>query len=593
MIMAHVNRGFENVVNGLFLAGSFTLLLFLKRWIRIGIAWPILLGISALSLSAVIGLAGESSFYVGDLSRGLGCALIVLSFARIADSGRLRLITDSANFIESLFSSFSGFAFIADGKRVIRVNGPAESRFRFGREGAPLKSLLLEIGVNERETWVWKAMRSGTEAPVCVRGRRGKPRYMLSCYPLTTSVGKRKAVLFKVSDVSAENIANERLKVLSRVVDSVNDAVITLDLRGRVAEMNRIALDLFNVAEKEAANRQVTEIIRLNEEESRESLAGAIRNFKSVEFSARLAEPGGERQILISSSPLCEWDGCIMGFVLFVKDITNRKKIEQRLVQMEKLNSLGGLVAGFAHELNNPLASISGCSQLLEMSHLEQSDREPVKIISQQTERCRKVLDNLLKFARMQVPEKMKTDINRVVVESVNLVEYQFLRDDVEVELDLKEELPMVMADAGQIQHVFVNLFTNSHYELKGRGGEKKIKVSTRRCKGNVVVRIADTGPGIPEDTLSRIFEPFFTTKEIGEGTGLGLSLSFGIIEEHGGLLEARNGTGGGAEFEIILPMENRDGITEPEAVSEETAPHCPALAQEPLQSSGQKTPSI
>jgi len=569
----------ESVVNGLILSGSAAAaLLALLKPPRPGIGRPAAAAVLALAASSVLCLAGATPYLLEALCRGLGCSFLVLTFARVSDGRRLRLITDSARFIQSLFASFSCSVFITDGEKLIRVNGRAAGTYRHAREGAPVVPLMKELGLPQEKHWIASTLMKGTQSPILIKDKCGRPVFEMSCYPLSDSTGSRKAGLVKISGVTEETLAGERIKVLSRVVDSVNDAVLTLDLEGRITDMNRIGLGLCGVELETALHRPFAEVLQLRDGDARRALAAALHDFMPLDLNASLAEGGEERQVLISLSTLCERDGSVIGFVIFVKDTTEMKKIEQRLIQVEKLNSLGSLVAGFAHELNNPLTSVLGCAQLLEGGLDDEDLLEHTRMISRHGTRCREIVTNLLKFARRQPPEKKRTDINKVALATFHLMDYQLRKDGVETVLDLRRGLSRIMADGAQLQHVLVNLMANAHHELKKISGEKRIVLSTHQSNNEILLRVANNGPGIPEEIINRIFEPFFTTKNAGEGTGLGLSLSFGIVEEHGGSLTARNLPGAGAVFEIALPVEESKPFTQnPSAGSAAEPVGCPS----------------
>jgi CheY-like chemotaxis protein len=247
-------------------------------------------------------------------------------------------------------------------------------------------------------------------------------------------------------------------------------------------------------------------------------------------------------------------DDYLIGFVLMLRDRTAQIKMERNLIQIEKLNSLGNLVAGFAHELNNPLTSVIGFAQLLMTTRQDHEYQEEIGIIHTHALRCKKIVDNLLTFARKHVPEKKRVNVNGVVRSTLDLLNYQLDRSEIEMVPSLTPKLPRVWADASQLQQVLVNLIENARYELKGQRGKRCMSISTGQSDDWIVIKLFNNGPGISEETRGKIFDPFFTTKPPGEGTGLGLSLSYGIIQEHEGTLGVKNRPEGGVEFIIKLP---------------------------------------
>ncbi len=229
------------------------------------------------------------------------------------------------------------------------------------------------------------------------------------------------------------------------------------------------------------------------------------------------------------------------------------ERAQARLVQSEKLAALGELVAGVAHELNNPLTSVLGYAQLLEAGELEGEDaRRALEIILQEADRARRIVQNLLTFARQRAHERGPVDVNAAIEQTVALRRYELERAGITFVLDLAADLPVVEGDLFQLQQVFLNLINNAAQAMAGGGG--RIEIRTARVGDRVRIEVADTGPGIPPEHLHRIFDPFFTTKEVGQGTGLGLSISYGIVRDHGGEIYAENRPEGGARFTIELP---------------------------------------
>jgi signal transduction histidine kinase len=230
------------------------------------------------------------------------------------------------------------------------------------------------------------------------------------------------------------------------------------------------------------------------------------------------------------------------------------KTAQAALIQSEKMAAFGQLGAGIAHEVKNPLAGIQGIVQLA----LRQSDekhplREPLTIIEKEAKRCRTIIDNLLKFARQDKVAHVPTDIAPVVTDSAAIMRHQLALHQVKIESEIEPGLPMVQGSANQLQQVLMNLVLNAEQAFEGRAGLVRLQVG-RTPDGWVRIQVLDNGPGIPEEIRERIFEPFFTTKPAGQGTGLGLSVSFGIIKDHGGRIEVESAPDQGTTFTITLP---------------------------------------
>jgi signal transduction histidine kinase/ActR/RegA family two-component response regulator len=232
------------------------------------------------------------------------------------------------------------------------------------------------------------------------------------------------------------------------------------------------------------------------------------------------------------------------------------KSTKAQLTQSEKLSVIGEFVAGVAHELNNPLASVIGFSQLLQRGHFDADQQHYVDRVVSESRRCQKIVHNLLSFARQSQPERTWIDVNQLVRSSLDILEYQLRTSNIDATAELDPHLPGVMGDSHQLQQVFVNILNNARQALephRPQGG--RLRITTRTNAGRVEVLFSDNGPGIEEANLSKIFTPFFTTKEVGKGTGLGLSLCYGIIHEHGGSIRVESKFGEGATFIVELPV--------------------------------------
>jgi two-component system NtrC family sensor kinase len=246
-------------------------------------------------------------------------------------------------------------------------------------------------------------------------------------------------------------------------------------------------------------------------------------------------------------------EGRVAGLISFT-DITEQKLQRERLVMTDRLASLGELAAGTAHELNNPLTSIIGFSELLMEKEVPDDIREDLKLINSEAQRATNVTRNLLTFARKHAPVKQPNQINSIIEDVLGLRAHMQKMNSIEVDKQLASNLPEVMVDYFQMQQVFLNIVINAEYFMIDAHGRGTLTVTTRQIDDTVVISIADDGPGIPEGNLGRIFDPFFTTKETGKGTGLGLSICHGLVTEQGGRLYVRSQLGRGATIFVELP---------------------------------------
>jgi hypothetical protein len=262
--------------------------------------------------------------------------------------------------------------------------------------------------------------------------------------------------------------------------------------------------------------------------------------------------PVREATVNLAIAPLVSKHQEHIGRLIIFDDVTDRAELERRLVQADKLSSIGLLAAGVAHEVNTPLAVISNYAQMLakQVAQDEQKSRMLEKI-AKQTFRASEIVNGLLNFSRTSSTEFGEVDLNRVIQETLSLVEHQMKNAGVEVRAQLEPELAPIHGNAGKLQQVFLNLFLNARDAMDG-GGVLHVKTSPE--DGGARVEVSDTGHGIAPEHVHRIYDPFFTTKATRRGTGLGLSVSYGIIQEHGGSIEVFSRAGGGTRFQVELP---------------------------------------
>jgi hypothetical protein len=254
----------------------------------------------------------------------------------------------------------------------------------------------------------------------------------------------------------------------------------------------------------------------------------------------------------VAIAPLVTRDGSCIGRLVILDDITERQELERKLVQADKLSSIGLLAAGVAHEVNTPLAVISTYAQMLakQVAGDEQKSKLLDKI-ARQTFRASEIVNSLLNFSRTSSTAFEDIDLNRVVRETLTLLEHQFQKAGIVVETEMNETISQIRGNQGKLQQVFLNLFINARDAMESGG---TLSVTTKPDVGGVRVEVRDSGPGIPHENLARIFDPFFTTKGARKGTGLGLSVSYGIVEEHGGVIEVESKPGEGTVFRLEFP---------------------------------------
>ncbi len=357
------------------------------------------------------------------------------------------------------------------------------------------------------------------------------------------------AQLYSSLEQKALEIA--RLKDFSEnIVESLNVGVLAVDLEGIVESWNTRMEQLFGVARQDAVGRQLRSLLP-------EELAGEIDARGDEEqitgiYKQRLHHQGKALTLNVSITPLVSKSAERIGRLLLFDDVTQRERMEEQMSQTEKLTSLGLLAAGVAHEVNTPLAVISNYIQMLAKQMPEGDPRQSIiEKIVKQTFRASEIVNNLLNFSRTGTAEASDVDVNRVVEETLSLVSHPLKTSQIQVVKHLGETLPAVRGSANKLQQVFLNLFLNARDAMPGGG---LLEVRTGAHNGSVEIEVVDTGAGIPREHIHRIFDPFFTTKASGRGTGLGLSVSYGIIKEHSGKIDVRSTPGKGTSFHVEFP---------------------------------------
>ena len=339
-----------------------------------------------------------------------------------------------------------------------------------------------------------------------------------------------------------------------------------------VLRANRALAALTEMPESELVGRSFTETLLGTSESVTQLIASSHLGERTASVVTRLERTG--RVLRITAAPFAERAGRV---VLLVEDVTEQRIMEAQLIQNDKMASIGQLVSGVAHELNNPLTSIAGLTELLLERELPPDvPREHLRVIHDQAERAGRIVRNLLTFARKGVPEKTPVDLNDVAARTALLIVYELQVHGIELDQLLSPEAVVVLGDRHELQQVLLNLITNAVQAVSGlpAGAQRRITISTVRDDGQAILRVRDTGPGVPPEHATSLFTPFFTTKAAGQGTGLGLSLSYGLVKAHGGVLSYEPPVDGGAEFRVALPLHDAPSDaaeTEPLAPPRET----------------------
>ncbi|MGA2368172.1 MAG: PAS domain S-box protein [Dehalococcoidia bacterium] len=399
--------------------------------------------------------------------------------------------------------------------------------------------------------------KDGSMVPVEVHGRLvvvdGKK--LISCIARDMTERKLTEEVLKRSE--------ERFRT---ILEDMDNGYFELDKKSHYIFVNDAMCKILGYSRADIVAKHFGSFIDQSDEKfvenSRAIMDEAIRTGMTLSglFGTIVKGDGSRRIIGVSVSPLRDATGNIAGIRGITRDITDRMKMEQQLLMAGKLASIGELAAGVAHEINNPLTAIMGYAQLLAaQDDIPEHIKLDLDKIFSQSQRAARIVQNLLTFARSYALEKKIIDINDLILKSLELRSYEHNVGNIEIITDLQPRLPGISADENQILQVLLNIIINAEHAITSKKREGKIKVTTRLENSMVKIILADDGPGIPRQMLERLFDPFFTTKEVGQGTGLGLSVCHGIVTKHGGRIYAESVEGQGATFIIELPA-SREG---------------------------------
>ena len=338
------------------------------------------------------------------------------------------------------------------------------------------------------------------------------------------------------------------------LVESASDAIVTLDANGRFTTVNHAAENISGYRREELVGQWFAPML------PDDDLPKALGHFQQALsgetglFETQFYRKDGEVRTISVTYSTPQKDEEVL---CLIRDVTDQKMLQEQLIQSEKMSAIGQLVSGVAHELNNPLAGISAFAQLLlAEKRFPPEQRTAAETIYSEARRASRIVQNLLTFARQHKAEKVPTGLNQVLDDTLELRGYELRVRGIDVRREYDESLPDTMADAHQLQQVFLNLITNAEQAMEQRDGHHhRLTVRTRRTGDTMRIEVEDSGDGIPANLIERIFNPFFTTKPTGSGTGLGLSISLGIVREHEGRIWAENVPQGGARFVVELPV--------------------------------------
>lgn len=364
-------------------------------------------------------------------------------------------------------------------------------------------------------------------------------------------------VVRDLTDETTRSAAFQRLEAThTRLVDSAEDAIATIDEDGRFTSVNRALEKVSGKPRSALIGTNFVEILRPSERADLWRLFAATLGGERQRREVRFTRPdGAQRVAVVLATPLIE-DGRVAGVLAVARDVTDERNLQEQVVRREKLVALGELVSGVAHEMNLPLQTILSHVQLLEQgSDLPAETQECAKTVAAEARRAARIVGKLLTFARQNPAERLETDLNAVIEDTLELRRYPLRVQDIALDVELDRALPMTWADPFQLQQAFLNILGNAEQAVAQQPAGRRIAIRTQRNGDTAVVTVTDSGPGIAPEHFPHIFNPFYTTKPRGSGTGLGLSIADGIVRDHGGTIRVQSEPGKGASFEVSLPI--------------------------------------
>jgi two-component system NtrC family sensor kinase len=486
-----------------------------------------------------------------------------------------------STFLNSILESATQYAIMALDFRgqIMEFNKGAERLFGWSKQEVLRKENIgITIPAEERERGIQRQIAARTRAEGLCELEMERVRKDGSRFPAHSVVtamvdpeGRVSGFVEIVRDLTRRRLLERQLRetkeFLENVMASSVDGIVTTDLKGHITFLNRGMEEMLGYAREELLGTHISRLYVKGIQEARQIME-VLRARQRVEnYEMQILRKDQEvLSIINSASLLRDGEGNVIGTVGVFKDLTQQKRLEAKLketqahlVEASKLRALGELVAGVAHELNNPLMASQTILHVIEGElHQDCPNKDRLQVIRRCNERIARIVDHLREFSRQARPELRPLDVNVPVDNALLITEQQLLDHQIHLERRLAQGLPPVMADPNQLEQVFLNLISNARDALDEKEGNKELLIQTlleqRAGHRWVVVTVKDTGPGIPPEILDKVMEPFFTTKPVGRGTGLGLSLCFKIVEDHGGMLEINSQVGLGTEVRVLLP---------------------------------------
>jgi len=479
---------------------------------------------------------------------------------------------NEARFTELFESLQEGIYIAAPDDRLLDANPALARMLGYDSKEDLLRHSFADLLPDERER---RALREEVDSQPMVQGREitltrkdGRPLVCLNTAgavrDTTGHVVRYHGALIDVTERrEMERRLYQQQEFARRLIDSFPDLIFVVDTAGKYTFVSPRVKDILGYETEET---QFMEFGGRTHLEDRPALlvlfaeiVGGRQTFASLEVRVRNKQ-GEWRRLRCHFSPLSDENGKIDGVVISARDVTELKRLEEQLIQAEKLAAMGQMLAGVAHELNNPLTAILGVTELLRDSEgVQENTKRQLELTHRQARRAARIVQNLLEFSRPAAPQKKALDVNSLIERTLQLQDHSLRRNNVDVDFQPQPDLPSVIGDANQMIQVFLNLISNAEHAIREVRETGRIQIRIGRIGEHISVTVQDDGVGVAQDALPKLFDPFYTTKRPGGGTGLGLSICMSIVREHGGSIDVETLPAGGSAFTVYLPVAPAD----------------------------------
>jgi two-component system NtrC family sensor kinase len=393
-----------------------------------------------------------------------------------------------------------------------------------------------------------------------LRRKDGKPAVFLdssrAVWDASGNIIRYQGTLVDITEKrSMERKLAEQEEFRGRLLESFPDLILVVDLEERYTFVSTRAIEILGYRPDEVLGKKISEVGDHSPDllSLYQSIVSGKEAFGAAEYGARHRD-GSWRTMRASGSQLVDGEGKLSGVIISVRDITIERKLEQQIVESERFAAMGAMIGGVAHELNNPLTSILGVSELLQDTETDEKSRKHLVMLQQQARRAAEIVQNLTFFSRPPAPGKSRINLVEVVERTLNLHAYSLRKNNITVDFVKEPGIPYALGDPHQLMQVFLNLIVNAEQAIREARDRGTLRIRLGKGDKTVWVSFHDDGSGIAKENLPSIFDPFYTTKRPGRGTGLGLSICKSVMKEHNGTVEAANAPEGGAVFTVTLP---------------------------------------